>query len=109
MYRISVAGHEPGDYLHPDQRVEILDEATGRTYGLYLRSNEMAPAASGEVSLFVPVEAIKTIQADRTYCVLTLSPATTAREVEERRKRLARFSTGRRAQPRVTAAKQAVR
>ena len=109
MHQITVTGHEPGDYLHPDQKVEVIDEATGRKYSLYLRSNAMAPTESGEVSLFVPIEAIKAIQADKAYCVLTLSPATTAREVAERRKRLTLLSVGRRTQPRLAAAKRTVR
>jgi len=88
MHVITVMGREPGDYLHTDQQVEIVDEATGTKYRCYLRSNEMAPTGKGEVSLFIPAEVIQAIHTDKAYCVLTLSPATTAREVEERKKRL---------------------
>lgn len=101
MHVITVTGQEPGDYLHPDQQVEIVDETTGTTYHCYLRSNEKAPTEGGEVSLFIPVAAIKSIQADDAYCVLTLSPATTAREVKERKERLTR--------PPVAAAKRMAR
>src|SRR3989338_9233489 len=88
MHVITVTGHDPGDYLHPDQKVEIIDEATGKKYTLYLRSNAMAPTEHGEGSLFVPVTAIKALQADQAYCVLTLSSSITAHEAEERKKLL---------------------
>lgn len=94
MHVITVTGHEPGDYLHPDQKVEIIDETTGKKYNLYLRSNAMAAPESGEVSLFLPATSIKTIQADNAYCVVTLSFATTQREIAERRRQLATLSIG---------------
>ena len=56
---IIVSGHEPGDYLHSDQRLEVVDEATGERYELYLRSNAMAQENTGELSLFVEIASIK--------------------------------------------------
>ena len=89
MHRITVTGHEPGDYLHPDQRLEVVDEATGRKYELYVRSNAMAPAGTGEISLFVPVAGIREIKSDAEYCVVTLAFPGTEKEANERRQLLA--------------------
>lgn len=94
MHVMTVTGHDPGDYLHPDQKLDIVDEVTGNRFGLYLRSNACASTAGGEVSLFVPTAAIREIQIDRDYCVVTLSTASTADESEERRERLAGTAIG---------------
>lgn len=42
MRVMTVTGHESGDYLHPDQQIEVIDEATGRKCSRYLRSNATA-------------------------------------------------------------------
>ena len=111
MHVITVTGHEPGDYLHPDQKLEIIDEATGHRYDLYLRGNALASTQGGEVSLFIPTPAIREIQTDQEYCVLTLSAAATPGEVEERRQRLAGIyiDPGREAGRTIPAAKRRAR
>ena len=89
MRVITITGHDPGDYLHPEQKLEILDEATGTRYELYLRSNAMAATEKGEVSLFIPTADIREIQTDTAYCVVTLSAVASPREAEQRRARFA--------------------
>src|SRR5579863_6798950 len=89
MHTITVEGHEPGDYLHPDQKLEIIDEETGKKYELYVRSNVRAASDSGEISLFIPLAAIQELRADKEYCVMTLSQAGSKGQEDQRKKRLA--------------------
>lgn len=88
MHTITVTGHDPGDYLHPEQRLELIDEETGNLYELYVRSNARAPARRGEISLFIPVTAIQGVQTDKKYCVVTLSRAANAKEETTRKEKL---------------------
>lgn len=88
MYTITVTAYDPGDYLHPDQRLELIEETSGKKYELYVRNNATAPAGSGEISLFIPAIAIKEMQSDREYCVITLSHSATSKEAGERQTRL---------------------
>lgn len=88
MYTITVTAYDPGDYLHPEQRVELVEETSGKRYELYLRNNATAPAGSGEISLFIPASAIKEIRSDREYCVVTLSHAASSKEAMERQTQL---------------------
>lgn len=96
MHTITVTGHEPGDYVHPDQKLQIIDETTGKKYELIIRSNEMSIAQTGEISLFIPIAAIRELVADKNYCVLTLSETVSEKEKQERITHLAglRISPG---------------
>jgi len=82
MHTITVTGHEPGDYIHPDQKLQIIDETTGKKYELIVRSNAMAK--TGEIALFIPSAVIRDLQADKDYCVLTLSEALSPAEKQKR-------------------------
>lgn len=84
---ITVPRHDPGDYLHPEQSLELVDEQTGHVYELYVRSSAAAPAG-GEMSLFIPVAAIQSVQTDAKYCVVTLSRAATPAEERKRQQNL---------------------
>ena len=85
---VTAPGHVPGDYLHPEQSLEIVDEQTGHVYQLYVRSNAAAPAGRCEISVFIPVTAIQSVQADTKYCVVTLSRAANVAEERARTTRL---------------------
>jgi hypothetical protein len=88
MHVITVTGHEPGDYVHPDQKVKIVDEPTGQEFELIVRSNAMTSTGAAEISLFIPTAAIRGLVTDKEYCVLTLSESQSESEKQERRDRL---------------------
>ena len=89
MSVITVSGHEPGDYLHPDQKLEIVEESSGQRYEILLRGSNTTSQGKGEISIFLPIVMLRDVQANGDYCVVTLSPPRSPDESAFRRKSLA--------------------
>ena len=64
-----------GDYVHPDEGVRILDEATGDFYDLIVKGEEQRSGERGTVDLYIPAGAIVDLAWEGSYCVVKLSQA----------------------------------
>lgn len=86
MQHVRALPRGTGDYIHPDEELQIVDEATGTTYDLMVKSSAPRPGAAGTVFLYVPVEAVASLMLVDGYCVVELgvaeSPAAGKRRVE---------------------------
>ena len=61
-----------GDYVHPDECVRILDEATGEFYDLIVKGEELS-GERGTVHLYIPAGAIIDLVWEGGYCVVKMS------------------------------------
>ncbi len=91
MNVITVTSHEPGDYLHTEQKLELVEEGSGSRYELFFRGTNDGSSAVGEISLFLPLSNLRGIQANGEFCVVTLSSPQSAEEAASRRKKLEGF------------------
>lgn len=64
-----------GDYVHPEECVRILDEATGDFYDLILKGEALRSDENGTVHLYIPAGAIIDLAWEGGYCVVKLSKA----------------------------------
>lgn len=91
MNVITVTAQDPGDYLHSDQKLELVEESSGRRYEILFRGTAEASSGFGEISLFLPLSSLRSIQANGEYCVVTLSSPRSPEQAASRRKKLEGF------------------
>ena len=89
MQTVHVIQRGFGEYVHPDEQVQLTDEATGSTYELIVKGTAQRPSQSGTVRVYIPEGAIQNLFMISGYYVVELAPPATEAEATERRKRLA--------------------
>ena len=72
MQKLMAFARGNSDYVHPDEEVQIVDEATGRTYGLFLKSGATRPSESASVFVHIPSRMIAEIGAYDDYLIIEL-------------------------------------
>jgi len=92
MNTLTVPSREAGDYLHPDELVELIDESSGIKYELYIRSSASLLAGPADISVYIPIAAIKDIQSDTEHVIVTISQAANKKELSERKRRISNAS-----------------
>lgn len=77
-----------GDYIHPEEEVEILDEATGQKYQLMVKSEAARAGQKGPVVLLISLEQCESVSASDSYLIVTLSQPKDNKEATSRKKSL---------------------
>lgn len=73
MQTVRAIPRSTGDYVHPDECVRVLDEATGEFYDLIVKGEDLRSGEGGTVHLYIPAGAIVDVEWEGGYCVVKLS------------------------------------
>ena len=89
MQTVHVIQRGFGEYVHPDEQVQLTDEATGQTYDLIVKGTAQRASQGGTVRLYIPEAAIQSLFVIAGYYVVELAAPSNEAEAAERRKRVA--------------------
>ncbi len=72
MQRVLAFPRGTADYLHPDEEVQIVDEASGVTYSVLIKGTAERLGETGSVVVHVPVQSVASVALLNGYLVLEL-------------------------------------
>lgn len=72
MQKLMAMARGSGDYVHPDEEVQIVDEATGQIYGLFLKGGATRSGESAGVFVHIPLRMVAEIGAYNDHVVIEL-------------------------------------
>lgn len=91
MQVIKAVPRRPGDYIYADENIRIIDETTGETYDLLVKSEEEdGLRAGGRVDVYISADLIEDMRWADGYCIVELKKPANENDQLKRIERLQR-------------------